>query len=105
MHIAHGRFGSCSGSQFSSVCFHLKPVVRGTRITVGEVLGFLAADIDALDARLMRNGYNTKILCELLNSKQTGPTKADIIGPGELRYRSATRRRCHPLSLVAKLSH
>jgi hypothetical protein len=25
--------------------------------------------IDALDARLMRNGYNVKNLCDLLNSK------------------------------------
>jgi type II secretory pathway predicted ATPase ExeA len=29
----------------------------------------LAPDIDALDARLVRNGYNVKNLCELLNSK------------------------------------
>jgi hypothetical protein len=27
------------------------------------------ADTDALDARLMRNGYNVKSLCDLLNSK------------------------------------
>jgi type II secretory pathway predicted ATPase ExeA len=33
------------------------------------VEGVLATDIDALDARLVRNGYNAKILCELLNSK------------------------------------
>ena len=29
----------------------------------------LAPDIDALDARLVRNGYNVKHLCELLNAK------------------------------------
>jgi type II secretory pathway predicted ATPase ExeA len=29
----------------------------------------LAPDIDALDARLVRNGYNVKNLCDLLNSK------------------------------------
>jgi hypothetical protein len=29
----------------------------------------LAPDIDALDARLVRTGYNVKNLCELLNSK------------------------------------
>jgi type II secretory pathway predicted ATPase ExeA len=40
-----------------------KPV--GTEV----VEGVLATDIDALDARLMRSGYNAKILCELLNSK------------------------------------
>ena len=33
------------------------------------VEGVLAADIDVLDARLMRDGYNTKILCDLLNLK------------------------------------
>ena len=33
------------------------------------VEGVLVADIDALDARLMRNGYNVKSLCDLLNSK------------------------------------
>jgi hypothetical protein len=33
------------------------------------VEGVLVADIDALDARLMRNGYNMKSLCDLLNSK------------------------------------
>jgi type II secretory pathway predicted ATPase ExeA len=40
-----------------------KPV--GTDI----VESVLAPDIDALDARLVRNGYNVKNLCELLNSK------------------------------------
>jgi hypothetical protein len=40
-----------------------KPV--GTEI----VEGVLAPDIDALDARLMRNGYNVKNICDLLNSK------------------------------------
>ena len=40
-----------------------KPV--GTDI----VESVLAPDIDALDARLVRNGYNVKHLCELLNSK------------------------------------
>ena len=40
-----------------------KPV--GTEV----IEGVLAADIDALDARLMRNGYNAKRLSELLNSK------------------------------------
>jgi hypothetical protein len=40
-----------------------KPV--GTDI----VESVLAPDIDALDTRLVRNGYNVKHLCELLNSK------------------------------------
>lgn len=40
-----------------------KPV--GTEV----VEGVLATDIDALDARLMRNGYNVRNLCDLLNSK------------------------------------
>jgi len=40
-----------------------KPV--GTDI----VESVLAPDIDALDARLVRNGYNVKNLCDLLNSK------------------------------------
>jgi len=40
-----------------------KPV--GTEI----VEGVLVPDIDALDARLMRNGYNVKNICDLLNSK------------------------------------
>lgn len=40
-----------------------KPV--GTDI----VESVLAPDLDALDARLVRNGYNVKNLCELLNSK------------------------------------
>lgn len=43
-----------------------KPV--GTEV----IEGVLAADIDALDARLMRNGYNAKSLSELLNSKPRG---------------------------------
>ena len=34
-----------------------------------NVEGVLATDIDALDARLMRNGYNVRNLCDLLNSK------------------------------------
>ena len=33
------------------------------------VESILAPDIDALDARLVRNGYNVKNLCELLNAK------------------------------------
>jgi hypothetical protein len=33
------------------------------------VEGVLVADIDALDARLMRNGYNVRSLCDLLSSK------------------------------------
>ena len=33
------------------------------------VESILAPDIDALDARLVRNGYNVKHLCELLNAK------------------------------------
>ncbi len=42
----------------------------GQKPVAAEIVeGVLVADIDALDARLMRNGYNVKSLCDLLNSK------------------------------------
>jgi type II secretory pathway predicted ATPase ExeA len=42
----------------------------GQKPVATEVVeGVLATDIDALDARLMRNGYNVRNLCDLLNSK------------------------------------
>jgi hypothetical protein len=59
-------------------------------IDVDTVNDILAPDLDGLEARLTRNGYNTKVLTEMLGAKprRSGPFWAGICHPSG--HRSCT---------------